>query len=103
MTTQLAGCNAGKLLPTSSREHKMINQIAGRVISAVRQQKGGGFQKHVERFNWEVVVVDDHVPNAFVLPGGKIIVHTGKSYACDQPGCMSVPLSVWVWQSLPEI
>jgi Zn-dependent protease with chaperone function len=75
---QLAGFQQkGKLLPSSSREYKMINQIAERVIEAVRQQNGGGFQKHTDRFNWEVVVVDDKVPNAFVLPGGKIVVFTG--------------------------
>lgn len=73
--------NAGKLLPSSSREYKMINQIAERVIDAVRQQNGGGFQKHVDRFSWEVVVVDDKVPNAFVLPGGKIVVFTGECSA----------------------
>ena len=29
------------------------------------------------RFDWEVVVVEDKTPNAFVLPGGKIVVFTG--------------------------
>ncbi len=28
------------------------------------------------RFHWEVVVVEDKTPNAFVLPGGKIVVFT---------------------------
>lgn len=56
----------------------MINQIAERVIDAVKKQSGGGYQNHVRDFKWEVVVVDDKVPNAFVLPGGKIVVFTGK-------------------------
>ena len=30
------------------------------------------------RFDWEVVVVEDKTPNAFVLPGGKIVVFTGE-------------------------
>ncbi|KAL8137400.1 LOW QUALITY PROTEIN: hypothetical protein V2J09_003401 [Rumex salicifolius] len=33
--------------------------------------------KHLEHVNWEVVVVDDPVINAFCLPGGKIVVFTG--------------------------
>ncbi|KAL8143163.1 hypothetical protein V2J09_016195 [Rumex salicifolius] len=33
--------------------------------------------KHLEHANWEVVVVDDPMVNAFCLPGGKIVVFTG--------------------------
>ena len=32
----------------------------------------------LDRFDWEVVVVEDKTPNAFVLPGGKIVVFTGE-------------------------
>ena len=31
----------------------------------------------IQKFNWEFVVVDDPTPNAFVLPGGKVVVFTG--------------------------
>ncbi|KAF3331553.1 Mitochondrial metalloendopeptidase OMA1 [Carex littledalei] len=33
--------------------------------------------KHLERLNWEVIVVRDGMVNAFCLPGGKIVVFTG--------------------------
>lgn len=33
--------------------------------------------KHLERLNWEVIVVRDDMVNAFCLPGGKIVVFTG--------------------------
>ena len=32
---------------------------------------------HLEGLNWEVLVVDEPVVNAFCLPGGKIVVFTG--------------------------
>lgn len=32
---------------------------------------------HLEGLKWEVLVVNDHVVNAFCLPGGKIVVFTG--------------------------
>ncbi|KAJ0914164.1 putative peptidase M48 [Helianthus annuus] len=32
---------------------------------------------HLEGLRWEVLVVNDHVVNAFLLPGGKIVVFTG--------------------------
>lgn len=42
--------------------------------------------EHLEGLNWEVVVVDLNIKNAYVLPGGKIVVYRGilepcKSYA----------------------
>lgn len=42
--------------------------------------KGRGHEvatKHLERLNWEVIVVRDNMVNAFCLPGGKIVVFTG--------------------------
>lgn len=33
--------------------------------------------QHLEGLNWEVLVVDEPVVNAFCLPGGKIVVFTG--------------------------
>ncbi|XP_010277452.1 PREDICTED: uncharacterized protein LOC104611885 [Nelumbo nucifera] len=33
--------------------------------------------QHLEGLNWEILVVDDSVVNAFCLPGGKIVVFTG--------------------------
>lgn len=32
---------------------------------------------HLEGLKWEVLVVNDHLVNAFCLPGGKIVVFTG--------------------------
>jgi len=33
--------------------------------------------QHLEGLNWEVLVVDEPIVNAFCLPGGKIVVFTG--------------------------
>ncbi|CAI9300163.1 unnamed protein product [Lactuca saligna] len=42
------------------------------------KEKGGkSANGHLEGLNWEVLVVNDHVVNAFCLPGGKIVVFTG--------------------------
>jgi Zn-dependent protease with chaperone function len=38
---------------------------------------GGGYQRHLRHFSWSVNVVAEPVPNAFVLPGGHIVVFTG--------------------------
>lgn len=42
------------------------------------QEKGvESSTSHLERLNWEILVVDEPVVNAFCLPGGKIVVFTG--------------------------
>ncbi|PNH04993.1 Mitochondrial metalloendopeptidase OMA1 [Tetrabaena socialis] len=67
----------GKLLSRRSREHLLVAEVANTIIAAAMRGLGGGSQGHMKRFKWEVVTVEDATPNAFVLPGGKVVVHTG--------------------------
>lgn len=67
----------GKILPESHPDSKLVQRIASRIIDAVEQTHGAGFQDHIKKFEWEVAVVKDDTVNAFVLPGGKIVVFTG--------------------------
>ena len=79
---QIGGyAQAGKLLKENNPDYQLIAGIAKKVIGAVGKEYGGGFQSHVKKFKWEVVVVEDKVPNAFVLPGGKIVVFTGSTHS----------------------
>lgn len=66
-----------KILPADHPDSKLVQKIATRIIDAVEQQHGAGFQDHIKKFEWEVAVVKDDTVNAFVLPGGKIVVFTG--------------------------
>ena len=68
---------AGRVLPKSAQDSQLVGKIADRIIEAVGQQNGGGYQSHIKDFQWTITVVDDKIPNAFVLPGGKIVVFTG--------------------------
>src|SRR5262245_28949543 len=45
----------------------LVRKLAGRLAEATHDTKN----------KWDVTVVDEKVPNAFVLPGGKIVVFTG--------------------------
>jgi Zn-dependent protease with chaperone function len=67
----------GKALPPDHSDVKLVKRIAERIISAVEEGHGAGFQKHIAKFDWEVTVLDDKTVNAFVLPGGKIVVFNG--------------------------
>lgn len=44
----------GKALPGDHPDSKLVQKIAERIISAVEEGHGGGFQKHIEKFEWEV-------------------------------------------------
>jgi len=54
-----------------------VTGVAQRLIAALGEGHGGGYQKHLRSFKWEVAVVKQPVMNAFVFPGGKICVYTG--------------------------
>ena len=65
------------LLDKQCRDTILVTRIAQRLIAALGEGRGGGYQKHLKSFRWEVAVVDQPVMNAFVFPGGKICVYTG--------------------------
>ncbi|KXZ53123.1 hypothetical protein GPECTOR_7g1014 [Gonium pectorale] len=67
----------GKVLSRRSRDHLLVAEVANSVIAAAARGHGGGSQRHMQRFKWEVVTIDDDTANAFVLPGGKVVVYTG--------------------------
>lgn len=66
------------LLDKNHRDTKLVTKVAKRLIDVVSGgEHGGGYQKHVKLFKWQVSVVSEDTMNAFVMPGGKIVVYTG--------------------------
>lgn len=60
------------LLPTESKEAEGIIALVNRVSNDVIDASGLRY-----KYNWEVTVLKSDIPNAFVLPNGKIVVFTG--------------------------
>jgi metalloendopeptidase OMA1, mitochondrial len=56
-----------KLMPPSSKEHRMVERVMQRLIP----------HSGLEGEEWEVHVIDDPMQNAFVIPGGKVFVFRG--------------------------
>jgi len=50
--------------------NEFVQTVAGRVSKAAEGVDRPGF-------DWKILVVEKDIPNAFVLPGGKIVVYTG--------------------------
>jgi predicted Zn-dependent protease len=59
----------GAILPEYSSEHRMVSRVLERLIPH------SGLSS--EENNWEIHVIDDPTPNAFVIPGGKVFVFKG--------------------------
>ncbi len=36
-----------------------------------------GYESYVSNFNWEFQLVEDKTPNAWCMPGGKVVFYTG--------------------------
>ncbi len=72
--------------PESSDERlkKMVKRVAGRVSKAAET---------IDRpkFDWDVRLIEKDIPNAFCLPGGKIVVYTGiLPYAQNEAGLAAI-------------
>ncbi|GMH35098.1 hypothetical protein BSKO_02966 [Bryopsis sp. KO-2023] len=68
----------GTLLPNSHPIVKRIRQIGLRIAAVVDDGNGGGNTAHMKNLDWEFAVVDDRSNvNAFVVPGGKVVIFTG--------------------------
>uniref|UniRef100_A0A383VI33 Peptidase M48 domain-containing protein n=1 Tax=Tetradesmus obliquus TaxID=3088 RepID=A0A383VI33_TETOB len=67
----------GTLLDASHPDTTLVVGVAQRLIAVLGQGHGGGYQKHLRNFKWSVSVVKEQVMNAFVFPGGYIVVYTG--------------------------
>ncbi len=68
----------------NKRLKAIVKRVAERVGKAAEKVDNPGF-------DWEVVVIDKDDPNAFCLPGGKIVVYEGiAKYARNEAGLAAV-------------
>ncbi|CAL1371468.1 unnamed protein product [Linum trigynum] len=94
--TDAAAADSGRARET----HKMLSEDEGKPetdwgkqdeilddkwVEKTRKKGRKAGTSHLDGLNWEVVVVDQPVVNAFCLPGGKIVVFTGllKHFSTD--------------------
>lgn len=68
-----------EVLPAGHRDSKLVQSVGQRIVEAL--PKGGsdveGYCGHLARYQWEFAVVKSNDVNAFVAPGGKVVVYTG--------------------------
>lgn len=65
----------GTALPKGHPAQNRVERIGRRIQEvATNAANGGGFQAHMQGLEWEFVVIDSDQLNAFVVPGGKVVV-----------------------------
>ncbi|GAX84856.1 hypothetical protein CEUSTIGMA_g12277.t1 [Chlamydomonas eustigma] len=67
------------LLPENHHYCKLVKSVGMRVAQ-VASSEDPGFAanlQHMKGLHWDFAVIQSPVPNAFVVPGGKVVVYTG--------------------------
>ncbi len=68
---------AGRLLPPNHPASKAVRRVGTRIAAIAADGAGGGFHSHMQGLKWEFSVINSPEVNAFVVPGGKVVVYTG--------------------------
>lgn len=75
ITSQAAA--QGKLVSPQHPAARLVSQVGQRIAKVASNGKGGGFRDHMQHLEWEFAVIKSPDANAFVVPGGKVVVFTG--------------------------
>ncbi len=63
---------------TNIRETQMVKSVGAKIAAAVKSYlKSKGQESLIDGYRWEYNLVVDPQPNAWCMPGGKIVVYTG--------------------------
>ena len=68
-----------ELVPQNSNDQQLVERVGRRIVDALPKPSDhiDGYRNHLRRYKWEFVVVKSKEKNAFVVPGGKVVVYTG--------------------------
>lgn len=65
-------------LSTSKEQTDLVKRVGARMSVAVEKYlKDNGFQDRIADFKWEFNLVENKEPNAWCMPGGKVVFYTG--------------------------
>lgn len=65
-------------VPNGNKDAAMVKRVGENIITAIKKYYAEkGLSKELESFQWEVNLVNNKEPNAWCMPGGKIVVYTG--------------------------
>ncbi|MGF1584741.1 MAG: M48 family metallopeptidase [Bacteroidales bacterium] len=69
---------SGHRLSSDSRQTEMVKNSGTRIAEAVESYlREQGLESRINEFKWEFNLIDEDVPNAWAMPGGKIVFYSG--------------------------
>ena len=75
-------------LSTNKEQTEMVKRVGSKIANAVEiYLKEKGLSSRIKDFKWEFNLVEDATPNAWCMPGGKVVFYTGILPICqDETG-----------------
>ena len=75
-------------LSTNKEQTEMVKRAGNKIANAVEiYLKEQGLSSRIKDFKWEFNLVDDATPNAWCMPGGKVVFYSGILPICkDEAG-----------------
>ena len=75
-------------LSKDKKNTELVIKVGKRIASAVEQYlKNNGMDEQIKEYQWDFHLVADATPNAFCMPGGKIVGYEGiLPYTQDETG-----------------
>jgi predicted Zn-dependent protease len=75
-------------LSKDKKNTELVIKVGRRIASAVElYMKNNGMEDQIKEYQWDFHLVADATPNAFCMPGGKIVVYEGiLPYTQDETG-----------------
>ena len=65
-------------LSTNKQQSEMVKRCGKKIAAAVEKyMNDNGYADHIKDFAWEFNLIDDDTPNAWCMPGGKVVFYTG--------------------------
>ncbi len=65
-------------ISTDRQKSEMVKRVGEKIAIAVGEYlEQNGLSSRIQGYNWEFNLVDEDVPNAWCMPGGKVVVYTG--------------------------
>lgn len=75
-------------LSQNQQKVDMVKRVGNRIAAAVEKyMNDNGMASRLEGYKWEFHLVEEDVPNAWCMPGGKVAIYTGiLPYTKDETG-----------------
>ncbi|MCU4164605.1 M48 family metallopeptidase [Carboxylicivirga caseinilyticus] len=73
---------------TDAEKTALIKKVGQKISAAVEKyMSDNGYSSQISGFEWEFNLVEDETPNAWCMPGGKVVFYTGiLPYCKDETG-----------------